>query len=166
MKKITAVAVSFTVLLLTLLVSAENPTYVGAQKCKGCHTGPKNGNVYEKWQKNVHAKAFETLKAKGEEKNPKCLICHVTGFNDGGYKVGDPNASKFEGVQCEACHGKGALYKKNSVMKDVGQAVNVGLLFPVEAVCIKCHNKKNPTFKGFDFNKSVKKIDHHFKEQF
>ncbi len=68
-----------------------------------CHKGTKKGNVFEKWEKGPHAKAFETLKKKGEEKNPECLSCHVTGFYESVYKVGDANASKFEGVQCGCC---------------------------------------------------------------
>jgi hypothetical protein len=35
-----------------------------------------------------------------------------------------------------------------------------GLIEPNEEVCKKCHNKKSPTFKGFDFKEWVKKVDH------
>lgn len=134
--------------------------YIGVKKCKMCHKGAKKGEVFEKWEKSPHAKAFETLKAKGEEKNPKCLECHVTGFNAGGYKVGDANAADFEGVQCENCHGPGSEYKKMSVMKDKKKSIELGLIIPDEAVCKKCHNEKSPTFKGFDFAKFKAQIDH------
>lgn len=146
-------------------VFAERPVYVGAKKCKGCHVGPKNGKVYEKWGNAVHARAFQTLKAKGEEKNPRCLYCHVTGFNDGGYKIGAPNAADFEGVQCESCHGKGSLYKKASIMKRVDLAVESGMIIPMESLCTKCHNEDSPTFKGFNYNEAVKVITHIFTDK-
>ncbi|MCP4213532.1 MAG: cytochrome C554, partial [bacterium] len=140
------------------LVQAGDFKYVGAKKCKMCHKGAKKGEVFEKWQKGLHAGAFEKLKAKGEEKNPKCLECHTTAFDKGGYKVGDANASKFEGVQCESCHGPGSAYKKMSVMKDQKQSIANGMVVPTEEVCKKCHNKNSPTFKGFDYKEYLKKI--------
>jgi hypothetical protein len=161
MKKIT-----WTILFLMVLFSlfyAEKADYVGAKKCRKCHSGAKNKNVYEKWEKAVHAKAFETLKAKGEEKNPRCLGCHVTGFNEGGYRVGAPNAGDFEGVQCESCHGAGSLYKGVSHMKDELEAVENGLMIPIEALCTKCHNKNSPHFKGFAYKEYMRKITHNYR---
>ena len=158
MKRLILIAVSFIVVLS--LVYAGNFTYVGTSKCKLCHKGARKGEVFEKWEKSAHAKAFETLKAKGEEKNPKCLECHVTGFNAGGYKIGDANAANFEGVGCESCHGPGSAYKSISIMKDLAKAKANGLIIPTEEVCVKCHNKNSPTFKGFNFKEYEKKIDH------
>ena len=126
--------------------------FVGTSKCKMCHKGEKKGEVFEKWEKGPHAKAFESLKAKGEEKNPKCLECHTTGF--------DGSAYKEEAVGCEACHGAGSDYKSMSVMKDKAAAMAKGLIEPDEALCKKCHNEKSPTFKGFNFAEYSKKIDH------
>ncbi len=143
---------------------AGDYTYIGAKKCRVCHKGAKKGEVFEKWEKRGHAKAFETLKAKGEEKNPKCLECHVTAFNAGGYKAGDPNAAKFAWVGCEACHGPGSAYKKMSVMKDKKKSIENGLWIPTEETCKKCHNKKSPTFKGFNYQEAVKKISHVYRK--
>lgn len=147
-------------LLMVSLVYAAKPAYIGSKKCKTCHWGASHGNLYEKWAKAPHAKAFETLKAKGEEKNPQCLGCHTTGYKDGGYDPGAANAKDFEGVQCESCHGKGSLYRNSSVMKDLGKSIEKGLILPMESLCIKCHNKNSPTFKGFDYDKYVNKITH------
>jgi hypothetical protein len=158
MRRLILIAVCF--MVVVSLVYAGDYTYVGSKKCKMCHKGARKGEVFEKWEKGPHAKAFETLKAKGEEKNPKCLECHVTGFNAGGYKVGDANAANFEGVGCESCHGPGSAYKAMSVMKDKTKAMANGLIEPNEAVCTKCHNKNSPTFKGFDYTEYAKKIDH------
>jgi hypothetical protein len=144
------------------MVYSADFTYVGAKKCKICHKGAKHGEVWEKFEAGPHAKAFETLKKKGEEKNPKCLECHVTGFNKGGYKVGDADAEKFEGVQCESCHGPGSAYKKKSIMESKDESIKNGLIIPNEETCKKCHNKNSPTFKGFDFKTYYKKIDHKY----
>jgi hypothetical protein len=154
------------VFLISSLLSAEKPTYVGAKRCKKCHEGVQNKEVYEKWQHALHAGAFKTLKAKGQEKNPKCLVCHVTGFNDGGYQIGASNAVDFEGVQCEACHGKGSFYLKKHTMKDIQLAVNNGLLFPIDVTCTKCHNKDSPSFKGFNYAEAVKVITHRYRSSY
>lgn len=152
-------------LLTALLVSAADYTYIGASKCKMCHKGASKGEVFEKWEKSPHAKAFASLKAKGEEKNPKCLECHVTGFGAAsGYKVGAANAASFEGVQCESCHGPGSAYKALSIMKDKKQSMANGLVEPNEALCRKCHNEKSPTFKGFNYPEAIKKIDHKYRK--
>ena len=154
------------ILVLTSVLSlAQRPTYVGAKKCKPCHAGEMYSSVYEKWQNAFHAKAYETLKEAGEEKNPKCLRCHTTGYDIGGYELGAPNAADFEGVQCESCHGAGSLYKKLDHMNDEQKAVENGLMIPVEALCTKCHNKNSPTFKGFDYEKYLGRIDHIYRGQ-
>ncbi|MCP5048858.1 MAG: cytochrome C554 [bacterium] len=159
----------FTISLLFVfsLAYSADFTYVGVKKCKLCHKGVKKGEVYEKWMSAKHSKAFETLKKKndGSDKNPKCLECHTTGYDKGGYKIGDANAAKFEGVQCESCHGAGSAYKKMKVMKSRDESVKNGMLIPNEESCKKCHNKKSPTFKGFDFKEAMKKIDHRFEKK-
>lgn len=146
------------------LVYGGDFTYVGVKKCKMCHKGAQKGEVFEKWEKSLHAKAFEALKSKGEEKNPECLKCHTTGFGAGGYQPGDANAADFEGVGCESCHGPGSAYKSLSIMKDQKKAIENGLIVPTEVVCKKCHNEKSPTFKGFNFSEYVKKIDHTYRK--
>ncbi len=157
MRKTLLVLISL-LFLFSLLASAD---FVGVKKCKMCHKGEKKGKVFEKWMASKHSKAFETLKKEGKENDPKCLECHTTGFNKGGFKVGDANASKFEGVQCEACHGPGSDYKKMSVMKNLAKSKAAGLITPNEKVCKNCHDpKKSSTAKPFDFNKYYKKIDH------
>jgi hypothetical protein len=166
MKKGISIAVLTGMLIITTLVHAEKPIYVGAKKCKPCHSGARNMNVYEKWEQEPHARAFETLKAKGEEKNPRCLGCHVTGFNDGGYQLNASNANEFEGVQCEACHGKGSLYMQLNRMKDPAAALLNGLLIPIEVVCTKCHNKKSPTFNGFNYQEASKRINHRYRSHY
>jgi hypothetical protein len=103
---------------------AGDHEFVGAAKCKMCHKVQ-----YASWETTKHAKATETAKAATDrEWGADCLTCHVT------------NASEdFQGVQCEACHGAGADYKKMSIMKDQEAAISNGLVIPTQTTCDGCH---------------------------
>ncbi len=118
-------------------------SYIGAAKCKMCHL-----KEYKAWSAGKMATAFADLKG-DQAKDPNCVKCHVTGFGKGGYTIGGPNEPDLTNVQCEACHGPGSDYK--SVMKDRAKAIAAGLIIPDEKVCVECHNKESPNFKGFDF---------------
>lgn len=115
--------------------------YVGAKKCKICHKAE-----HDSWLNTGHAKAWDLLKA-DEKKNEECVGCHTTGVTAKG--------EMLEGVQCEACHGPGADYRKTKIMKDKKLALENGMIEPTAEVCTTCHNEKSPTFKGFDFDKYV-----------
>jgi cytochrome c2 len=145
---------------------AKKPAYVGSKACKICHATEKKGKVWEIWLDSKHAKALASLdSAKGENKDPKCLKCHTTGYGAGGYGAEGMEAlAMAEGlgaVGCEACHGPGSAYKSLSVMKDKPAAIAAGLVIPTEATCKGCHNEESPTFKGFNFDSSWAKIAHH-----
>jgi len=142
--------------------TASDPAYVGSKKCKICHKGDKNGNIWETWEAGVHAKAMESLIEKGDDKNPECLSCHTTGYGKGGY---DPEADvekplDLAHVGCEACHGPGSDYKSKKVMEDREAALAAGMIVPDAATCITCHNENSPTFKGFDFEEYWGRIAH------
>jgi len=103
---------------------AGDHEYVGAAKCKMCHKVQ-----YASWEGTKHAKATETAKAGADrEWSADCAKCHAT------------NASEdLPGVQCEACHGPGADFKKMSIMKDRDAAIANGLVVPTQATCDGCH---------------------------
>ena len=146
--------------------AAKAPTYVGSKACKTCHMGDKKGRMWEIWLESAHSKSMAVLNAeKGEDKDPKCLKCHTTGYAAGGYGTEglDATLATPEGlgaVGCESCHGPGSEYKAMKVMKDRTAAVAAGMLIPNEATCTKCHNEESPTFKGFNFEEMVAKIAH------
>lgn len=116
--------------------------YVGKDKCKLCHKVE-----HDSWLTTVHAKAWDSLKPE-EQKNDSCSVCHSTGKDAAGALI--------TGVQCESCHGPGSVYKSQKIMKDKKAALAAGLIEPTKEVCVKCHNEKSPTFKGFEFEKAVK----------
>jgi hypothetical protein len=138
---------------------AAGPEYVGESKCKVCHMAQ-----HKAWSATKHARALETLKPEDRSK-PECLACHTTGH-------GKPQAAGavLAGVQCEACHGPGSLYKSPTIMSKSkyqadkagahAKAVEAGLTPIAEATCTACHNSKSPTFKGFDFATAKDKIKH------
>jgi hypothetical protein len=136
-------AFSFLILLVFALQPAlAQHTYMGAEKCgKLCHK-----IEYTSWAATKHAKAFASLKPADQEK-ADCVGCHVTG-----------GKKELAGVQCEECHGAGSDFSKLAIMKDVAKAKAAGLIIPTEKDCLKCHNKKSPNFKGFNFAEAAKKV--------
>ena len=123
-KQILWIAIVLAVVAVSSSAFAGDHEYVGAAKCKMCHKVQ-----YASWEGTKHAKATETAKAGTDrEWGADCAKCHTT------------NASEdFEGVQCEACHGPGADFKKMSIMKDREAAVTNGLVIPSQETCNKCH---------------------------
>lgn len=151
-------ALIFSALMMAMLAgfgpvrpaSGEEPAYVGAAKCKLCHM-----KQHKIWSASVHAKAFEALKP-AEQKDPKCLACHVSG-----YRQTQQVPAGVSGVDCEACHGPGSLYLKIHPRKDKEGAKQAGLIAePEPASCKNCHNPESPTFKGFDYDKMWEAIQH------
>ena len=151
-------------------LAADND-YVGVDGCRVCHSSQAKGNQYGKWREGLHSKAYETLGAAQAKEiaqeqvisDPQnadaCLVCHVTGHDDPPERKGEKYKLE-EGVGCESCHGPGSAYKQITIMRDREQAIANGLLIPDEETCLRCHNDKSPTFKGFDYEEMYKKIAH------
>lgn len=174
---------SFILTLIALFVismtakAGDDPqrNFVGADKCKPCHSSDKKGAQYKVWKASKHAEAYATLatdKAKefgakvgvtNPQEDAKCLKCHVDGFGVDA-KFLTEKYNKADGVSCESCHGAGGDYIKMQVMKDITaktiEGATVGLVKPDEATCKKCHNEESPTFAGFNYDEMYKKIAH------
>ena len=123
-RQILWIAMILAVVAVSSSAFAGDHEFVGAAKCKMCHKVQ-----YASWEGTKHAMATDTAKAATErEFGADCLQCHAT------------NASEdFAGVQCEACHGAGADFKKMSIMKDRDAAIANGLVIPSQATCDGCH---------------------------
>jgi len=135
-------------------------TYAGVDSCFMCHW--PNFGAWQ-GQQQGHVNAFAVLDEEGR-KNPACLRCHTTGFSrDGsypldelkegenrrsGYSFGGPAAqlAKFEGVQCEACHGIncGTYTTKDRIRKR----------------CEKCHTGECDADDGFDWEQDYEAVRH------
>jgi len=158
-----------------LLYQQDQRTFIGVARCKTCHRKPASGEQFRIWEESAHSKAYVTLAsaeakeigAKKGIENPQtadaCLKCHATGSGVAAEFLG-PKHDIADGVGCESCHGAGQDYYKKSTMvliyKGELDPVSVGLVVPTEATCKGCHNEESPTFKGFNFEESWKKIAH------
>jgi len=160
------------------LPTADNK-YIGAKKCKSCHSKEEVGNQYGAWEKAEHSKAFEHLAseaalAAGKEKGvaepqkaPECLKCHTTAYG----VPEDQIARGFKaemGVQCESCHGPGEAHMKArfkaAAAGDAEGPVVIPegeiILDPPQETCRGCHNSESPTFEKFCYYRSKETIRH------
>lgn len=136
---------------------AAKHEYVGVKKCKICH---KKDGIHPSWAESKHATAWDSLSAE-QQKDEKLLPFYTTGTTAKG--------DLLTGVQCEACHGAGADYKKKAIMEDQKKSVAAGLVIPTAETCMTCHNEKAPAAlaaiaKDFDFAKAVAKGIHKMHE--
>jgi RecJ-like exonuclease len=143
------VILAMLVIVSVLIVFSQGHKYIGDTKCKMCHI-----KQYKSWAETKHAKAWDALKPE-EQKKEECIQCHVTGYKE--------TEELLKNVQCEACHGPGSDYKDIKIMKDKEKAIAAGLIIPNEETCKKCHNKKSPFFKEFNFEEAKKKGVHELK---
>jgi hypothetical protein len=125
-------------------IEPAQPAFVGAMKCKVCHV-----EVFNSWDQTRHARALSTLEGENAG-NAECLVCHTTGFKAGGYGS-EGSIVNLGGIQCEACHGPGSLYSLSSVMLNPDLSRKAGLLRADSLTCVRCHNARSPTFKGFAY---------------
>ncbi len=102
--------------------------YVGIDICTTCHEEPR-----KVWDKTAHAHAYATLSTQFKEFNLDCVSCHVTGYDrPGGSTV--THTEDLQNVQCEVCHGPGALHAAKP------KAVKVPVVRPGTDVCLSCHH--------------------------
>jgi predicted CXXCH cytochrome family protein len=116
--------------------------FIGNGSCKLCHE-----QIYSKWQETKHAHALETLVAKQEDQNQKCLACHTTGFGQlTGYGKALDGVD-LGGVGCEVCHGAGEYHVTTG---------NRNTVSPQETLCQNCHTTEtSPKFVYGDYVKRV-----------
>lgn len=137
------------IVLVGFSLQAQDHAYVGAAKCKMCHK-----QQFASWEATLHAKTTDVAKASTERTfEASCLQCHATNSDE-----------NLAGVQCEACHGPGADYKKMSIMKDVEKAKANGLVIPSQATCDGCHTgDDHSSAKVFADEINNKEAIHEFK---
>ncbi|MEM9489936.1 MAG: multiheme c-type cytochrome [Myxococcota bacterium] len=129
--------------------ATERAGYLGSEACRNCHAA-----AYAVWQSSAHARADRAL---GEAPSPVCLACHSTGAAPVA-----PTASG--GVGCEACHGPGAGYAADDVMRNPQLSRLLGLRelsTPAAraALCASCH-RDHTRLVPFDVAAAMGRIDH------
>jgi hypothetical protein len=135
-----------------------NP-YVGdpLKNCGMCHKSQVDG--WLSWPMSV---AWNQLKP-DEQKNPDCVRCHVTGYEQPGGWVSIEKTPNLAGISCEACHGPAGNHMK-APMADVAKKQSTIAMKPGEEACITCHVPEgNPHYKKFVFKDAVGLLANHKK---
>ena len=124
MLRVAFILVSVSVLAVSL-ARADRADWVGSARCGECHP-----DQYAAWLETPHAQNLL-----GAKPRKRCLGCHGTGDAPAGAAV----ASE---VGCEACHGAGADYAEDDLMRDRPLALALGmrdLSADPAAICASCH---------------------------
>jgi hypothetical protein len=132
--------------LFSLAASAYAQDLVGAEACGSCHEAQ-----YKAWRRSAHSMSLARL-TKIQRRDRVCQSCHTMDpGND------DP---RFQGVQCESCHGPGQHYSADYVMRDQTLAKLLGLEPVQESTCSPCHTADGPGMKPFEFEDKVGEVCH------
>lgn len=129
-------------LALTILVgvaAAARRDWTGSAACGACHPAQLAA-----WQATPHATTKRRFPARPEG---RCLACHATGEAPAGPAIAIE-------VGCEACHGAGAAYAEDDLMRNPPVARALGLVEVSTpkaraAICAPCHAR--PT-RGVPFD--------------
>lgn len=139
-----ALSVGLACAALAASISARADEYVGALNCKSCHP-----SQYAHWRRTPHARAFASLKGEAR-RDPTCTGCHATAAREG-----------HVGVQCESCHGPGAHYWPEHVMRDRELAEAAGLRQARSPeICRRCHTVDAPSLRPFDHASALERVIH------
>lgn len=108
---------------------AARRDWSGSAACGACHP-----QELAAWRQTAHARPFPTTAALA-----RCLGCHTTGEAPAGELVEAV-------VGCEACHGAGADYGHDDLMRNRRLALDLGLVdlrAPAvrAATCATCHTE-------------------------
>jgi uncharacterized protein YxeA len=133
---IVVIAISLGIVYLTKATATPaNAKYISDKKCYFCHKPETRKHI-----NSTHANSFKSLVDNGQDKNPKCLPCHTTGYGKPGGFVDVKSTPDMKDVGCQACHGPGSLHIENGLSKELRrQTINLN-------PCQNCHeiHKEHP----------------------
>ncbi len=108
-----------------------NAKYVSEKKCYMCHKA-----IAKTHEKSKHALSFKCLLDNKQDKNPKCLQCHTTGYGKPGGFTDINSTPDMIGVGCQACHGPGSDHIEDGLTKDQRKEK---IYIDANNECSKCH---------------------------
>jgi peroxiredoxin len=138
----------------------EQADYVGSQSCAGCHA-----QEHALWSKSSHARALDTLEARGERANDACQKCHTTGFDQaGGWPAG---GEALAGVGCESCHGPGGNHIGPTARRDgtILALTDKCDSCVIMQICGSCHDDANDPGFEFELDDKLDAIRHGFRDR-
>jgi hypothetical protein len=126
---------------------ASRRDWVGTAACGTCHPRERAA-----WQATPHAATRTRFSRRPE---PRGLACHGTGEAPAGPTIAVE-------VGCEACHGAGAGYAADDIMRDRPVALALGMTDVSTpkaraALCASCHARRTNS-RPFDPTAAVHKI--------
>lgn len=120
-------------------MSSGEYRYLDNSKCRLCHReffiGRKN---------DAHDYAMNSLIKSGDEENPRCLICHTTGYGvESGFES-MKSTPHLANVQCEGCHGPGNVHVRLIKSREGKRGFLAGPDRPerLKKMCSSCHTKR------------------------
>lgn len=127
------------VVAATAIARGGKRDWTGSTACGTCHPAELAA-----WKLTPHATTQRRFTARPE---PRCLACHATGEAPAGPAIAVE-------VGCESCHGAGAAYAEDDLMRDPIVARALGLVDVSTpkaraAVCAQCHMRATRG-KAFD----------------
>jgi 2',3'-cyclic-nucleotide 2'-phosphodiesterase (5'-nucleotidase family) len=124
----------------SIVENAAADRYLGEKTCRKCHEVE-----YQKYLKQGHAHAFETLVKAERESTPECVTCHVVGFGQPGGFISKQSTPDLVNVQCENCHGMGTQHPDGSTPAG-------------PEACLKCHTHEQSP--NFNYDEALEHINH------
>jgi hypothetical protein len=131
-----------------VILSYERPpasqSYGGKEVCRRCHAGE-----YSFWKRTGHARSFEDLSGKGDDKRPSCLRCHTTGYGERTGFVDREGTPALAAVTCESCHGAAGDHAASRYpdLVPTGRAGDCSSC-DVSRICRRCHTpSRSPGFR-------------------
>jgi hypothetical protein len=130
--------------------TAARADWTGSDACGACHPAELAA-----WQASAHARTTAGLGRKAAD--GRCLACHATGDAPAGRPA-------EAAVGCEACHGAGAAYAADDLMRDPVLVRELGLrdLDTPErrrTLCASCHRAATK-LTPFDSERAWARIRH------
>jgi len=108
----------------------------GTRSCRECHE-----DDCRLWDESRHARAFESLRAKGAHVDPDCQRCHTDGYGRPGGFVSVRRSPERRHVGCESCHGPSQAHVDKPEVRTPHYT-------RAKDHCTACHDRENsPEFE-------------------
>lgn len=129
-------------------MSSGDYKYVGNDKCRLCHR-----DFFVGRKQDPHDHAMNYILESDNKDNPKCLVCHATGYGVKSGFVSIAQTPRLANVQCEGCHGPGSQHLKIASTKKTGGGFLAGTDRPerLKKMCKSCHTDRwNRSYTNFE----------------
>jgi hypothetical protein len=118
--------------------------YQAAEDCAKCHE-----KEYNQWHATHHANAYATIKGKGRQDDPECILCHTMGYGRAGGFFSIEETPTLGRVTCQACHPVTADHSDKKVKTDPGRDINA-------RTCLHCHGLiESPDFDFYAYKPKI-----------